>query len=289
MAPACNYERRKASVERSAALEMFTQDFATKAFEQCVRRPNVRSSDPEARPQLAHSLISFIAKEGREKLAVASLAYLLAGQSRFEEPEEQSFIALIEEIGAGATRISKAADKLAQQLERHYSETGEWEPARLRALVELAAALNADVLSHEELMPTHSSHPWAPPLRHGLSNCARLAHHAENFLARFRREAKFLRKENQKVLKMATGRHTDVDRELFVLDLAELYAAGMRRVPSAAPDKSLAPSPFVRFVNYVFNEVEKVADGLGIEMALNAPTAGPIRMILEDGRKKSCF
>ncbi|WP_338501105.1 hypothetical protein V6R86_00375 [Sphingomonas kaistensis] len=280
-----NYELRKRSVDPEAAAIIFSQDFATKAFEEGLHNSRRPSEAKANRPRLPADVVSWIAVEGRQTLAYACLAYLFAFEMKTDVSEDRSFVGLIRQVRDGAKQIAVAADTLADQLQRHHRETGAIDPVRNRALIELAASLNAEVLSAEDLLPSpEGGFLHGVTLRHGLRNCRRLADHADDFLDRYRTYAEIMRAEGKKALEMQTGNRTDADRDAFIEDLAAIYKQAIGKDAKAREGSGTtghAPAPFVRFVRYVFSELKNICSQIGACEYLETPSSHVIRAVVE--------
>ena len=267
-----SYELRKGGVDRGAAESLFSQGFATSAFEAALRpsRENSRTSE------LPQTIRSWIVQQGRTSLATACLTYMLAVEIPQDRLDDGSFVGLVRQIKDGATKIAEAANLLARQAMTHFEETGEDERVRLSALRQLAWALNGAFGSEDDgnfagqMLPRRICNRFAGlEMTHGLSNCLRLANSAENFLADYNARAKARPGSRTSqagdtksgTLAMAKGRRPNKDRDVFLEDLAIIYERGVLRKAKANSGSFTsggAPSPFTRFVRRVFQELQVI-------------------------------
>jgi hypothetical protein len=287
------YQLRRQTSDARVAKILFSQDFTKKALVAGMHKPKGQSKGPaEAEPTI--ELIRWVNREGHELLAHACLSYLLAIENRPEEQRDASFIDLIRKIRDGAKQVATAADTLAQQVRRHHAESsrdgqpGEIDPVRYKALLYLSRAVNRDLIEftdEEEFFARVRPRLIGGPLgdlhmTHGLSNCVRLANAADCFLKAYERYASVMRAEAQKPLAMRAGRRADGDREDFITDLADIYVGGLGKRPTASPANDGAPSPFVRFVQFVYDELDRQSYSHGYTAELQCPSHDVIKKVL---------
>ena len=256
------YELRKASVNREAAKALFSRDFARSAFE--AGSPLQRGKG--APPRLSQETQRWVTRQGHEALAIACLAYFLVVEARFPRPDDRSFVGLVRQIQEGATKIVESADELARQISNHHDESGDIDHVRFTTLERLAWALNGSFYSpdsdefEQQMRLRRNVSQFGIRMTHGLSNCAKLANAAEHFLSDYAKYAKVVREEGASpALPMKKGRRPDRDRDEFVHDLETVYEClfpGKANANRGTGTRSRAVSPFVRFVDSVFRELQ---------------------------------
>ncbi|TFI57501.1 hypothetical protein E2493_14950 [Sphingomonas parva] len=261
------YQFYKLHADVEAARELVSQDFVTKAFKAGAHKPRGRQSPGAEGQALPAELISWILREGRTRVAIACDAYILASHWRPERPDDTSFVRLIEQIHAGARQIDLAATALANQIRQHRRETGELDHVRKDAFLTLTIALNDGYAFYDDLdgipyetMPGDAVADGERVFQHGLDNCRRLAHAAEEVLAEHRRTAAILRQRGERVLAMKSGRRPNRLRAEFLGDLAAIYQDGLGKLPSANRGSEAnegALSPFARFVTRIFDKFQE--------------------------------
>jgi len=296
-----SYEIRKAYVDQEAAGTLFSQAFTRSAFEAALRPPRENGASSE----LSQSIRSWIVHEGRPALATACLTYMLAVEIPGDRLDDPSFVGLVRQIKDGATKIAEAANQLARQAATHFEETGEYDGVRLNALWQLAWALNGAFGSEDDgnfvgqMLPRRADNQLTGlAMNHGLSNCGWLANSAENFLTEYNARAK-ARAGSRKshvggtqsgALPMAKGRRSNKDRDAFLEDLAIIYERGLSRKAKANSGSFTsggAPSPFTRFIQRVFEELQVITyqiftdRGQALDSRFETPSVDAIRDALK--------
>jgi hypothetical protein len=286
------YESRKNSVDVGASEAKFSLDFATAAFSAgYTAGPGRRSSIQ----QPLHVQVR-IEQNGHSELAHCCLAYLLAHENAHHPEEQKAYLACLRRIREGAKDIALAADELAAQFFRHLRETGEVETMRATAFYRLTDALHGEFTREidrspyrQNIMPRPINNQLSDhEVVHGLSGCVALFNEAERLLKEQKAAAPATCAYPAESGGMKAGNKTDIDTKAFILDLAKLFELVIQRKPTAHYSASDAKSPFMRFVDKVFDEIRTQRNSIVGERvetsfdqkAYAAPSTSTVRAIL---------
>jgi hypothetical protein len=97
-----------------------------------------------------------------------------------------------------------------------------------------------------------------------------------------------MRAEGKKALEMASGMPTCADFDDFIADLAALYQGGTKKKVSArvgSATTGYAPSPFTRFVAFVFEELRITCSLLDVSEDIQIPSSETLRGALSRAGK----
>lgn len=297
-----NFEACLRSASPAGAESIFSQDFATRAFEIGAHQPRGPAAKGQRGDRLPLDFTRWIVSDGRPSLARACFAYFLTVERRLGTQDLLPFVDLLRQIRNSASQISKAANGLAHQIARHYGETqecdgsGEVDHVRFRSLTYLASSLHKAL--SEDINKKRFAELMTPVITleegfgyqvsHGLDSCSNLATAADELLQKYKRYAAAMREAGMPALQGITGNRDDKDRNAFILELSRIFELAYHRPArgNRGSDATVgAESPFARFVRRVFEELQDQSCARQLSSQYKMPSVDVINRILRKERQ----